>query len=174
MGKRMLSHTGPGRYVTGSDSRAFVRLEASNQPGINPDDIDWCEISGDPEAGRIPRRWDTVAVLATSHSIYNGIDPEYLREPGQVKDAIAWISEGIVRVGVSPDSDNLFGGTVIEGESRFVVAKRRSANPVEATLGLWVPAERRFIEAPQTSVVDGSLPLDGLAEQAQYRHMSVV
>ncbi len=159
--------------MTGSGSPAFIRLNESKQPQLNPDDIDWCEIDGDPEAGRMPRRWHNVAVLATDHTVYDELDPEYLRTPGKAKDAIAWLSEGIVRIGISTDSDNLFGGTVIGGESKFTVAKRQSPDDVRATVGLWLPAERELIVG-KVSIADPSLPMSELVADPQYRHTSVV
>jgi hypothetical protein len=149
-------------------------LEESKQPQLNPDEIDWCEIDGDPDAGRMPRRWHNVAVLATDHTVYDGLDPEYLSKPGRTKDAIAWISEGIVRIGVSADADNLFGGTVVGDESKFTVAKRLSTENLRATIGLWLPAEQRLVVGNNVSVLNPSLPINELAADPQYRHTSVV
>ena len=172
--KRMVSNTIPGRFVTGSNSPAYVRLEVSKQPQLNPDEIDWCEIDADPEAGRMPRYRHNVAILAAIRTIYGGIEKKDMLTPGFTKDAIAWMSEGIVKIGTNPDADNLFGGTVIDDESKFALATRLTPDPVEATIGLWLPDREEFIGAKQVSVVRPSLPIAELAADPQYRHLSVV
>lgn len=178
---RAVGNTLPGQLVlgSGSSSPALAELKWSKSP-LDPDDIDWCEIAPDPEAGwgRLPRHWENAAVI--------GADQDSLIEPcaddlrngnRRVQDAIVCLSEGVVRIGTRPDtdkSDSLFGAKAAKtagDKTQTAIAICRSQHLLKATIALVREGE---VHIPGRASELDSLPVDLIRHRGHYPGISLV
>lgn len=175
------------RSLTGADSTEYVRLQSVPRPEIDPDSIDWTTIEHDEEAGRMPRHRRHVAILAMPVSGFQELTgndedadteaqlpADALQRPGRIKDAVAWLNDqGTVRVATRPDDIGLLRGFRIDDEPMLAIARRQTPEDVEATLGFWIPAEERFVAAPEVEVVRASVDIADIGSEP-YQHLSVI
>lgn len=159
-------------FITGSDSSAFVRVNALVQPHLKPEDYDWLDIAADPDASSLrPRSWtraSVVGALQRSMHSHNGID--YTR----LQDAVAWLEEGQVVVATGIEDDNLFGGKKIDGENGFTVAKRREPKDRKMTMGLWDGEAGKLLVPSEVVLLEDSIPTAQLAGENNYPNTSLI
>jgi hypothetical protein len=75
---------------------------------------------------------------------------EFNPRPG-VKEAIAYISEDVVHVGVRPIENEIFKDI---SSNKLAAAMRVSRAPLQAMMGVYLPDERHFIAAGSTEAID--------------------
>jgi hypothetical protein len=77
-------------------------------------------------------------------------DPESDR---WAKDAVAFESDGVVRIGINPESDHIFGGACKEDQlGMATVAMRLGRGPLNATMGHYQPETGQLL-VPSNVVV---------------------
>lgn len=162
------------KRVAASRSPAYVQLRWHKLPDVDPDSIDWAEtVPGDPKAGRLPRNWRNAVVLGISRKVLAGLSAHDPENDTYAKDVVAYESDGIVRVGVNPDSDHLFGGAPYwyNGEDILTVAMRLGRGPLKAAMGQYSLAKGLMIPEG-TIVVQPSIPNAEIANK--YPHTQLV
>lgn len=89
-------------------------------------------------------------------------------------DAVVNVRNGEARVGFREDSRHLFGADYGEDTRWATIAPELGRFPTQVGIGLWVPEEKRWYGAQDIAVVEGSMPLDVLADEDRYPHTAVV
>lgn len=161
--QRVFGRTSVGRWVTGSDAPAYLRLEWFRLD-VDPGSLHWArEVEGDPEAGRLPRNWNNAAILGVGKDDLAGMSAH---EPGAgqwAKDAVAFESDGVVRVGINPEGDRIFGGTTQTGqEGMLTVAMRLGRGPLRATMGHFQPGSGEFFTPSGIVVLEEHIPNEAI------------
>lgn len=149
----------PGHILlgSGSTSPALIEVKWNDCPQIDPDEVDWCNITGDPEAGigNIPRHWENVAVIgADRDSLPCGRDPQ-----GWGWDAVICLSEGRVKIGTKPNSYRLFGSTNgdCSDSAQAIVAICRSRGLIKVSPVMLEP-DGEIVIPEDTSILEKSIP----------------
>ncbi|HMH31286.1 MAG TPA: hypothetical protein VK534_02310 [Methylomirabilota bacterium] len=116
---------------SGSNSPAATRatwFKIDNDPKY----LDTTTVSGDKRAGRLPRNWNTAAVFS--------IPERYMDVKEDFQDgvpAVAYVSDGGVRVGVLPKDEDF--NFIEQRYGRYQMAMRLGRGPLTASMGLWRP-----------------------------------
>ena len=116
-------------------------------------------LQADPNAGLLPRRWRNASVIAMRDIELLELD---ISPRQSVKEAVAYTTEGVLHVGTRPDRKRLFRDL---NEDEFAVAMRLAPGPVDATMGLWIPEERKFTGVKNVRTVEPSVHIDELPTQ---------
>jgi hypothetical protein len=161
------------RAISGSSSPAYIQLEWSKQDQLNIDDYTWVGVPGDPQAGKIPRNWRRAAVLGTQwgalSKLYDKID-----EPVHAMEALAFVADDSIRVGVKENGYSLFRSLLRPNENGkyAAVAMRLGRGPLQATMGLWLPEKEQLLAADDIEVITPSTSVRQLS--SQYPRASLV
>lgn len=139
---RLFGKTPAGQIILGPGTAppAYVKLELSDSQ-LDPDGINWCEIAGDPDAGRgkIPRNYGSFAVISFNRNLMiNGHQADGSSNGRWARDAIVFRSDGEVEIGVNRDSYKLFGGVKNEA-GLAVIGISRSRHLIEAAPAVVYP-----------------------------------
>jgi hypothetical protein len=141
---------------TGSDYPLYRQLDWHSGSDVNWTNVyNTVRVPGDQEAGLFRRNWRSAIVMSAKIEELEEIHEHPLTDEGQ--EAVAYISEGVVRVGIKPNDSPLFED--LNGEER-AVAMRIGKGPLEATMGLWAPVERVFVGVNWLRLVE---PKEGIS-----------
>jgi hypothetical protein len=160
---RSFGHTALGskviRATTGSRSPVYRQTDWFSQ-GISHDIRDTAIVPGDPRAPMLRRNWNQVAIFAATEAEL--VDLKDQAGPDPFKEAVAFVAEDVVRVGVKSTEGYLFENLT---EEEVAIAMRLGRGPLEATMGLWLPDDRHFVSVENIRVVEAavyqsSLPSD--------------
>lgn len=156
--QRVFGRTAVGRWATGSNVPAYTRLDWF-RIDADPNDIPWARtVPGDPKAGRLPRSWHNAAILGVAESALARLGAhEGATAGGWAKDAVAFESEGTVRVGINPEGDHLFGGSGRDDEI-LSVAMRLGTGPLRAAMGHYQPESGRLMVPEGIVVLEECIP----------------
>lgn len=148
--QRAVGHTELGsrvvRAFTGSSSMAYRQYDWYSA-GITSEVKGVILAPGDPEAGRLARNWKTALVMACDLEEIRGHQEEHTG----AQEAIAYISEDVVHVGVRPVDYYAFKQI---SPDKLATAMRIGRAPLQAMMGLYLPDERHFIGAGSTESID--------------------
>lgn len=147
--QRGVGHTEIGsrviRAVTGSSSMAY-RQHNWYSANITSEIRGVVVASGDPAAGRLARNWNTAVVMACKLD-----EIKELEQNHAAKEAVAYISEDIVHVGIRPIDYYMFKQIA---PNKVATAMRIGKAPLRAMMGVYLPDEQHFIGADSTEVID--------------------
>lgn len=159
-----LGHTWLGErvigMVTGSDSPTYTQLDwFSRNVTVDSGPLNTVGTgSGDPTAGRLPRSWHNAMVIGAPVEVVEGFKDSVSRSGWQ--EAVAYVSDKAVHVGVKPREPYLFGEV---GDQNVGVAMRVGRAALSATMGLWLSSERTYVDFNGVEVVEPILPVSRLA-----------
>lgn len=136
----------------GSSSPNYHQLRW-RETDYDPDSLHTIKAAGDPNAHWLPRRWDRALVVASGRVALRAA----AREDDNAHDAVGFVSEGVLHVGVLPE-DVRFG--MIWESGILSAAFRQGKQPIEATMGKMT--ETGFISSQELHVVDRLLPVKAL------------
>ncbi|HEX5798235.1 MAG TPA: hypothetical protein VFX79_02665 [Candidatus Saccharimonadales bacterium] len=151
-GKALINVTNGSRHPN------YIQLDwFSKQMSANINDS--ATVVGDQKAGLLPRFW--------MHSMILEVATEEIEElmasnPGS-HEAIAYMSEGVTHVGTQRDAET--GILTASSPEASAIAMRLGRRSLDATVGIWTPAERHFESVDNVEVADHSVHIDDLARQ---------
>jgi hypothetical protein len=161
--QHLFGGTAPMRWAMRSKTPAYLRLEWFSLPDVDPEDLAWAdEVPGDPKAGRLPRNWHNAAILGVSRGDLARLGAHDQVSQHYAKDAVAYEADGVVRVGINPESDHIFGGLTSgenNGDKMLAVAMRLGRGPLKAAMGHYQPDEERLLIPEGIVVLDQSMPV---------------
>lgn len=145
------------RAFTGSTSPMYEQLywTSHNIRTVAGQDV---ELFGDFDAGRLARNWQRAGVLATSADELARLKDEHA--DAWHHEALAYYVGRSIHVGFRAETGLL---TEIDN-TRQAVAMRIGREPVMATVGLWLPAERTFVGSSDVTVERHNLPIANLPQ----------
>jgi hypothetical protein len=137
------------RAVTGSQYPGYRQLDYFSR-NVTSDIKNTVRVSGDPNAGIVPRFWYRALIMSTPQEELNDLLIDMRsNSKHSPQEAIAYISEGTVHVGAPYEQKALFGFY----KDERAVAMRLGKGSLEATMGLWIPEERHFTSVENLNVV---------------------
>jgi len=118
--------------------------------------LDWIRLSGDTQAGWLPRNWNRGMVMSTTEEEIARFEDTYRNY--DIREAVAFRSDNEVHVGVRPGQVSLFGRLLVHPHhGEWAAGLRRGRGPLEAHMGIWLPEEEAFIGARALHLVYESL-----------------
>lgn len=128
------------------------------------DDEQWVRFAGRPDAGHLPRSWDTVGLLTASLAELDSLRQEAGTDCKRVLSAAAFAAYGRVVVGTLPQEHTF--GRVEDDTDAALLAMRIGPGELQAVMGLLVPADNEFV-VPATLAVYSrrTMPLADMAER---------
>jgi hypothetical protein len=159
--QRSFGHTVLGsrliRTFAGSTSPNYIQADWYSElsfSGMTTDVKNTVTVTGDRISGRLPRHWLTAMVMATTSEELESLREETATHGQQ--EAVAYIADDIVHVGVDPNRASLplFGRLAMSNDNEHVIAMRKSQKPLQATMGLWLPAERAFVGVETLHIIN--------------------
>lgn len=168
LGLKFQNFPGLGKWAARAASPVYTRLEWQSMPDVDPESIDWAEdVPGDPDAGFLARNWKTAAVLGTSRQALASLGAHHPDSQSYARDAVAYDHDGIVVVGMNPESPHLFGGTPAwyNGDDILTIAMRRGTGPLRAAMGLYREDEGLMVPEEAAIVVQPSIPNRALPDK---------
>jgi len=160
-----IGHTALGsrliRAWSGSRSPAYRQLDWFSQD-INKARIkNTITVPGVSQAAMLPRNWDLAMVMATTDNELERIHEQVGR--GSYSDAVAYISEDVVHVGIGRHG-SLFGR--LNDEER-AIAMRRGRGPLEAMMGLFMHNRELFVGVEVLRLVEETVHIGNLSPKSQ-------
>lgn len=177
--QRMLGKIGAPlvNMVTGSSFSEYVQLQWAKQPHLNPEDFEWCEVPGDPDAGLVPRFWKKAAVLGVSVESYHSAwrtadtDKDGSRLHERMLQAVAYEAEGTIRIGTR-QGNRTFQEFGVDHVWTDTIAMRLGRGPLKATMGLWFPDRQELVIPDGVRVLEAALPIEDLADAYPYTRLT--
>jgi hypothetical protein len=153
-----LGHSTVGKVLTkaiaGSQSSSYRQMDWTSR-NITYRIKSTIKVPGDPEAGIVPRYWNRAAIMASpKHRVRD------LNDYKGGKEAIAYISDEVVHVGVLATEGALFGEL---NEEELAISMRLGKGRLEATMGIWLPDDREFLGVRNVRLVETSAFVPSLA-----------
>lgn len=158
--QRIFGRTSVGRWAARSNVPAYLRLEWFKLD-VDPESLHWARtVPGDPRAGRrLERNWHNAAILGVDASELASLGAHDHANDRWAKDAVAFETEGIVRIGINPESDQIFGGARREGQAGMLtVAMRLGRGPLNATMGHYQPDTGQLFTPNHIVVLEERIP----------------
>jgi hypothetical protein len=148
------------RYVTGSDSPAYISLDWHSEHHMEPSMIRaWSYSSGDKHAGLSSRFWDMAVILSA--------ETAQLEEAQQVnseaEEAVAYLDAvDRVHIGVMPEKRALFAA--IEESTARGVAMRLGRGALRASVGYYDHRSHHFESAGAITASPTLVPTEQIAQ----------
>jgi hypothetical protein len=159
------------RAFAGSTSPNYIQADwysGLSLEGMTAEVKSTVTVPGDPIAGKLPRNWINAMIMATTDEEMRALHEE--AKARRQQEAVAYIAEGVVRVGVDPNRASLplFGRLSRMGEdNERAIAMRLGGAPLEATMGLWLPSERAFVGVETLCLVNEGVHVNQFAPLSQ-------
>ena len=150
----------PVRWAMRSNVPAYMKLSWFKLPDLDPESISWARtVPGDPEAGGFPRNWNNAAILGVHQGALANLQAHEPESGRWAKDAVAYEADGVVRVGVNPEDDRIFGGVGREDQAGMLtVAMRLGKGPLRATMGHFQPVTGELFVPDSIVVLEEHIP----------------
>lgn len=125
--------------------------------GVSANINDRISTFGDQNAGLLPRFWSNAVLLGVSSQEIEKLIED---NPGS-QEAAAYMSQDVTHVGVIKDDETQI--LEVLDETTSGVAMRLGKRSLDATVGVWIPAERHFESVQGVEAIEQSIHIDELS-----------